>query len=78
MRFRVEGCWSQRGIVFARQLELGSFTITASSTLGGYAVKALDIAREPALAPDRRLFGFFLDRPSDVIHFARGQEIELT
>ena len=63
-----------RGIVIARQLDPGAFTLNAKSTLGGRALHPrLEV---PEGGPPEAL-AFYLDSIEDLAHFTPGQRVIL-
>jgi hypothetical protein len=66
---------------FARQLEVGNFTVSTSSLLGGVPIKPY-VSQPRALTPDGKpdlsVFVFALATANDLPKLKVGQEVELS
>lgn len=83
MKFRVEHIMRKRRpvLIFARQLEAGSFELSASPKLGEVSIRRhLSMPRtvEPDGKVNSSLFAFYLSAASDLNAIAVGDELELT
>jgi hypothetical protein len=74
LRFRIEQVLADRGIVFARPLDVGELRLTPHSTLGVRPVRHFDLPRKVREdgSLDYELVGFFLRNPADAVHFPVG------
>ena len=82
MKFEVECVFGQEGppFIIARQTEVGHFSVSTSSRLGGVPIQpSLSQPRKlkPDGSPDLDVFAFALTDPQDAERFSVGQIIEL-
>jgi hypothetical protein len=82
MKFKVEFIFGQEGppYLFARQIEVGHFSVSTSSRLGGVPIQpSLSQPRKlkPDGSPDLDVFAFVLTEQQDAERFSVGQIIEL-
>lgn len=83
MRFRIEFIAQRErpAYLFARQLEAGNFTVSATSRLGGVPIKP-HVSQPRALRPDGKpdlsVFTFVLATANDLPKLKVGQEAELS
>jgi hypothetical protein len=82
MKFKVEFVFRQEGppYLFARQVEGGHFSVSASSQLGGVPIQpslSQPRALKPDGSPDLDVFAFVLTERQDAERFSVGQIVEL-
>jgi len=83
MRFRIEFIAQRErpAYLLARQLEVGDFTISTTSRLGGVPIKQY-VSQPRALTPDGKpdlsVFTFVLATANDLPKLKVGQEVELS
>ena len=82
MNFKVEFVYNveQEAYVMARQSEGGDFSLSASSRLGGAAIRP--VVTQPrklrnAGSPDFEVFAFILINPKDAASFSVGKVVKL-
>lgn len=83
MQFRIEYVSSQsdRAYVLARQLEGGTFALSATPRLAGLPITARlsqPRAVRPDGSPDTGVFAFELALPADAAEFSENQVVELS
>ncbi len=74
LRFRVDSVLAERGIVFARAMDVGELKVTPRATLGARPVAHVELPRRVREdgTEDLGLVGFFLAYAVDVVHFPIG------
>ena len=82
MKFKVEFVYRQEHgpYLFARRMEDGDFSVSASSRLGGVPIQpSLSLPRKlkPDGSPDLDVFAFVLTERQDAERFSVGQIVEL-
>lgn len=82
MRFRIEflSSTTDKAYVLARQIDIGEFTLSEKSQLGGMPLtRSLTQPRtlKPDKTPDFSVFAFHLVSSSDVARLSVGQIVEL-
>ncbi len=82
MKFQIEyiAPSSENAYVLARQLEVGEFSLSGSSQLGGVSVKQLSMPRRLQTDgnPDLKVFVFALTNGTDRLRLSVGQQVELS
>jgi len=82
MKFRIEYIFQQErpAYLLARQLESGDFHVSATSRLGGVAIKpyiSMPRSITPDNKPDMTIFTFVLATANDLPNLSVGQVVEL-